>query len=134
VLQFLSGMGWSARKSAFFSGLSPGAAARAAALAIFLPLCGVLLAELVLDLLLQREALAGVLSAAALGAAGYVAGQWVGLRLSAWPGPSGGLNSALWRIAGGEPRGEAAGEDWPVLAMLLFAPIVILFSGLGGWV
>ena len=133
MLQSLSGMGWPARKRALFSETSPGAAAWAAALAIFLPLCGVLLAEVVLDLLVQREALAGVLSAAALGAAGYVAGQWVGLRLAGWPGPSGGLHWPLWQVAGGEP-GEEAGEDWPVLAMLLFAPIVILFSGLGGWV
>ncbi|BBL79676.1 hypothetical protein RxyAA322_15300 [Rubrobacter xylanophilus] len=117
------------------SGLPLGAA-WVMALAVFVPLCGALLAESALEVVLQREALAGVAGgfyAAALGAAGYV-GQWSLLRLPVWPGPSGGLLApGIWHPDGDGSVG-AAGEDWPVLAMLLFAPIVILFSGLGGWV
>ncbi|QYJ17291.1 hypothetical protein Rxycam_03133 [Rubrobacter xylanophilus DSM 9941] len=108
------------------------------ALAVFVPLCGVLLAEAILEVVLQREALAGVAgglyAAAALGVAGYV-GQWAVTRLLVWPGPSGGLLAPeVWRLDGSGGAGAATGEEWPVLTMLLFAPIVILFSGLGGWV
>ena len=119
------------------AGLPPGAAAWAVALAVFVPVCGVLLAEAALELVVQREALAGVAgglsAAAALGVAGYV-GQRFCMRLPAWPGSSGGLVLPGARCLTGRRLSGAAGEDWPVLTMLLFAPIVILFSGLGGWV
>lgn len=119
------------------AGLPPGAAAWAVALAVFVPVCGVLLAEAALELVVQREALAGVAggvsAAATLGVAGYV-GQRFGVWLAGWPGPSCGLVlPGVWWLTESGPCGTA-GEDWPVLTMLLFAPIVILFSGLGGWV
>ena len=31
-------------------------------------------------------------------------------------------------------RASCGGEDWPLLVALLFGPLPILFSGLGGWV
>ena len=35
-------------------------------------------------------------------------------------------------ISAGDP--EHPGEDWPLLMVLLFCPLPILLSGLGGWV
>jgi hypothetical protein len=93
---------------------------------------------LLADVARPEEAYAGIgygLSLLALlGAAGYAA------RLT------GRLATRLEPVAVGEPRGPAArtstsaqdvsarGEGWPLLVALLFGPLAVLISGLGGWV
>lgn len=103
-----------------------------------LPLLGLLVAGLFTDLLPQREVYASLeygfsllpAASAALSATYLVSliyrCCWVSLDLRALP-----AGAAPVEPASG---GSGKGEDWPLLVALLFGTLLVLFSGLGGWV
>jgi len=102
------------------------------------PLLALVLIGLLADVARPEEAYAGIgygLSLLAfLGAAGYAARLTARLatRLDPLPWASPAAPAARARTSG--PGLSVRGEGWPLLVALLFGPLAVLFSGLGGWV
>ena len=101
------------------------------------PLLALVLIGLLADLARPEEAYAGIgygLSLLALlGAAGYAArltGR-LATRLDPLPWASPAAPAARASLVQGA---SARGEGWPLLVALLFGPLAVLISGLGGWV
>ena len=82
------------------------------------PLLALVLIGLLADVARPEEAYAGI---------GY------GLSLLAFLGAAGGAACLTSRLAA-SPGLSVRGEGWPVLVALLFGPLAVLISGLGGWV
>jgi hypothetical protein len=100
------------------------------------PLLALVLVGLLADVARPEEAYAGIgygLSLLALlGVAGYAArltGR-LATRLDPlpWAGPAAARTSTSVQDV------SAKGEGWPLLVALLFGPLAVLISGLGGWV
>lgn len=116
------------------NGRLPARAARAGAG----PLLALVLIGLLADVARPEGAYAGIdygLSLLAfLGATGCMVR--LSTRLAAhpnplpWAGPAG----PAARTFGSVPGLSVLGERWPLLVALLFGPLVVLISGLGGWV
>jgi hypothetical protein len=90
-------------------------------------------------LLPQQEAYAsaehGFPLLAAVGAAGCIGYLLSAIfRLHRAPFGSRGLLFGSSSVAASSVNGRGGGEDWPLLVALLFGSLLILFSGLGGWV
>ena len=105
------------------------------ALSRFLPAIWLFLAGLWPQQDVYASADYGLSVLAVLGTAGCIGYLWAFISrynltafgttaLPAWPS-----SSAI--VTSGSP---GRGEGWPLLVALLFAPLPILFSGLGGWV
>ena len=102
------------------------------------PLLAFVLIGLLADVARPEEAYVGIgygLSLLAyLGAAGYAARLTARLatRLDPlpWASPAAPAAEAEISASGLSVRGEG----WPLLVALLFGPLAVLFSGLGGWV
>ena len=124
---------FSSRKFASETGLAAGAARTGAG-----PLLAVVLIGLLADVAHPEEAYAGIdygLSLLAfLGATGCVVSltSKLATRLEPlpWISPAAPSVHAFAPVPGLRLRGEA----WPLLVALLFGPLVVLISGLGGWV
>jgi hypothetical protein len=101
------------------------------------PLLALLLVGLLADVARPEEAYAGIdygLSLLAfLGATGVVC---LTSRLHACLDPLPGVGPAahMAHVFASVPGLSARGERWPLLVALLFGPLVVLISGLGGWV
>ena len=102
------------------------------------PLLALVLIGLLADVARPEEAYAGIgygLSLLAfLGAAGYAARLTARLatRLDPLPWASPAAPAARAEISASGL--SVRGEGWPLLVALLFGPLAVLFSGLGGWV
>ncbi len=102
------------------------------------PLLALVLIGLLADVARPEEAYAGIgygLSLLAfLGAAGGAACLTSRLAASLdplqWAAPS----APVARPFAVSPPRSVRGEGWPVLVALLFGPLAVLISGLGGWV
>jgi hypothetical protein len=91
---------------------------------------------LLADVARPEEAYAGIdygLSLLAfLGATGCV--LCLTSRLATRLDPLPGIVASAARTFASVPGLSARGEGWPLLVALLFGPLVVLISGLGGWV
>jgi hypothetical protein len=104
------------------------------------PLLALVLIGLLADLARPEEAHAGIgigygLSLLALlGAAGYAASLTGRLATRLDPLPWGSPAAPTARASTLVQDLWARGEGWPLLVALLFGPLAVLISGLGGWV
>ena len=100
------------------------------------PLLALVLLGLLADVARPEEAYAGIgygLSLLAyLGAAGYAARLTARLATRLDPLPW--ASPVADRAEASAPELSVRGEGWPLLVALLFGPLAVLFSGLGGWV
>jgi hypothetical protein len=124
---------FSSRKVESESGL-PASAARTGAG----PLLAIVLVGLLADVAHPEEAYAGIdygLSLLAfLGATGCVVCLTSKLATSLEPLPWTSQVAATIRAFAPAPGLYLRGETWPLFVALLFGPLVVLISGLGGWV
>lgn len=102
------------------------------------PLLALVLVGLLADVAPPEEAYAGIgygLSLLAfLGAAGGAVRLTSRLHARPDPLPGTSLVVPVARDFALVPGLSARGEGWPLLVALLFGPLVVLISGLGGWV
>ena len=102
------------------------------------PLLAFVLLGLLADVARPEEAYAGIgygLSLLAfLGAAGYAASLTARLATRLYPLPWASPAAPAYRAGTSARNLSVRGEGWPVLVALLFGPLAVLFSGLGGWV
>jgi len=102
------------------------------------PLLALVLIGLLADVARPEEAYAGIgygLSLLAfLGAAGGAVCLTSKLAARLDPLPWAGPATPAARLFASDPGLSVRGERWPLLVALLFGPLVILISGLGGWV
>ncbi len=102
------------------------------------PLLALVLIGLLADVARPEEAYAGIgygLSLLAfLGAGGCAVCLTSRLHARLDPLPWTVSDAPAARTFGSIPGLSARGEEWPLLVALLFGPLVVLISGLGGWV
>ena len=102
------------------------------------PLLALVLVGLLADVARPEEAYAGIgygLSLLALlGAAGYTARLTARLATRLDPLPWASPAAPAARTLASVQDVSARGEGWPLLVALLFGPLAVLISGLGGWV
>ena len=102
------------------------------------PLLALVLIGLLTDVARPEEAYAGIdygLSLLAfLGATGCVVCLTSRLAASLDPLPWTSPVAAAFRAFAPAPGVSTPGEAWPLLVVLLFGPLAVLISGLGGWV
>ena len=102
------------------------------------PLLALVLIGLLTDVARPEEAYAGIgygLSLLALlGAAGYAARLTGRLATRLEPLPWASPVAPAARTSKWASGVSARGEGWPLLVALLFGPLAVLISGLGGWV
>lgn len=102
------------------------------------PLLALVLIGLLADVARPEEAYAGIgygLSLLAfLGAAGGAVCLTSRLAASLDPLPWAGPVAPAARALASAPGLSLRGEGWPLLVALLFGPLAVLISGLGGWV
>ncbi len=101
------------------------------------PLLAFLLLGLLADVTRLEEAYAGIgygLSLLTFLGAGYAARLTARLATRLDPLPWASPVAPAARSATSTPGLSVRGEGWPVLVALLFGPLAVLFSGLGGWV
>ncbi len=102
------------------------------------PLLALVLIGLLADVARPEEAYAGIdygLSLLAfLGAAGCAVYLTSRLATRLDPLPGAGIFAPGGRLFASVSGLSARGEGWPLLVALLFGPLVVLISGLGGWV
>ena len=102
------------------------------------PLLALVLIGLLADVARPEEAYAGIgygLSLLAfLGAAGCAACLTARLATRLDPLPWASPAAPTARTAASTPGLSVRGERWPLLVALLFGPLAVLISGLGGWV
>lgn len=102
------------------------------------PLLALVLVGLLADVARPEEAYAGIgygLSLLALlGAAGCAARLTARLATRLDPLPWASPAAPAARAEASAPGPSVLGEGWPLLVALLFGPLVVLISGLGGWV
>lgn len=102
------------------------------------PLLALVLIGLLADVARPEEAYAGIdygLSLLAfLGATGCMVCLTSRLYARLDPLPWMGQGTLAVRTFASAPGHSARGEEWPLLVALLFGPLVVLISGLGGWV
>lgn len=102
------------------------------------PLLALVLIGLLADVARPEEAYAGIgygLSLLAfLGAAGGAVCLTSRLAASLDPLPWAGPAAPAARALAPAPGLSLRGEGWPLLVALLFGPLAVLISGLGGWV
>ena len=100
------------------------------------PLLAFVLVGLLADVARPEEAYAGIgygLSLLSfLGAAGYAARLTARLATRLDPLPWASPAAPAARASASAPAVSAWGERWPLLVALLFGPLVVLISGLGG--
>jgi hypothetical protein len=100
------------------------------------PLLALVLIGLLADVARPEEAYAGIdygLSLLALLAAAGCAARLTG-RLATRLDPLPWASPAAARTSTSVQDVSARGEGWPLLVALLFGPLAVLISGLGGWV
>ena len=102
------------------------------------PLLALVLIGLLADVARPEEAYAGIgygLSLLAfLGAAGGAVCLTSKLAARLDPLPWAGPATPAARTFASAPGLSVRGERWPLLVALLFGPLIVLISGLGGWV
>jgi hypothetical protein len=102
------------------------------------PLLALVLIGLLADVARPEEAYAGIgygLSLLAfLGAAGGAVCLTSKLAARLDPLPWASPATPAARLFASDPGLSVRGERWPLLVALLFGPLVVLISGLGGWV
>lgn len=102
------------------------------------PLLALVLIGLLADVARPEEAYAGIgygLSLLAfLGVAGGAVCLTSRLHARLDPLPWTGIVGPVARTFASVPGLSSRGEGWPLLVALLFGPLAILISGLGGWV
>jgi hypothetical protein len=102
------------------------------------PLLALVLVGLLVDVARPEEAYAGIgygLSLLAfLGAAGGAVCLTGRLHARLDPLPWAGPAAPAARTGTSLPGLSVRGEGWPLLVALLFGPLAVLISGLGGWV
>jgi hypothetical protein len=102
------------------------------------PLVALVLVSLLADVARPEEAYAGIgygLSLLALlGAAWYAARLTGRLATRLDPLPWGSPAAPAARTSTSAQDFSSRGEGWPLLVALLFGPLAVLISGLGGWV
>ncbi len=102
------------------------------------PLLAIVLIGLLADVARPEEAYAGIgygLSLLAfLGAAGCAARLTARLATRLGPLPWASPAAPAARAETSASGLSVRGEGWPLLVALLFGPLAVLFSGLGGWV
>ena len=102
------------------------------------PLLAIVLIGLIADVARPEEAHAaigyGLSLLAFLGAAGGAVGLTGRLAAGLDPLPWAGPGAPAGRPFARAPGPPIRGEGWPLLVALLFGPLAVLISGLGGWV
>ena len=102
------------------------------------PLLALILIGLLADVARPEEAYAsigyGLSLLAFLGAAGGAVCLTSKLAARLDPLPWAGPATPVARLFASDPGLSVRGERWPLLVALLFGPLVVLISGLGGWV